>query len=246
MTILKQVDFEVPGFREFASPPTAVPAYADAINALEPLAYWRLGEASGTTLADQGGTHPLTLSGSYTLGTSGALGTDMDDAVLFDGGLAESASAVFPGGSSAAFSVVFWLRVPGSISQNGSIISQHETVDTGHLRFILLSNGQLRHIVVGDTSVQTSGTVTTGWRMFVYSRSTGGTGRWYIDGLLDTEATDQTTAVYQTVVRIGTINGSGPDVVLDEVAIFDDEISADQTRWLYGLGTGRLTLPPGS
>jgi len=245
MTILKHYDFEVSGFREFASLPSAVPKYAEAINALDPLAYWRLGEASGPTLADQTAAHPLTLSGSYTLSQDGALATDLDDAIRFNGGKAETVSPVFPGGASAAFSIAFWIRVPGTISQGGTIISQLDVGDPGHLRVILLTSGQVRYVIVGDNVVQTSSAASTDWHMLVFTRSTTGTGRWYFDGQLDAELTGQTTAVYQTKTRIGTIAGSAPDVFLDELAIFDDELSADQARWLYSLGTGQLALPPG-
>lgn len=108
MTILKHADFQVPDFREFASPPVAVPGYAQAVMALDPVAYWRLGEITGTTLSDQTGSHPMTLTGSgYTLGQSGALQIDDDAAIRLATGKAVTSEAVVPTSSGAAFSLLF-------------------------------------------------------------------------------------------------------------------------------------------
>lgn len=60
--------------------------YADEVQADNPLAYWRLGEASGTTAFDSSpnGSHG-TLTGGVTLGRPGALYGDPDTAMGFDG-----------------------------------------------------------------------------------------------------------------------------------------------------------------
>ena len=56
--------------------------YAEVI-ADSPIAYWRLGEASGTNAVDDIGTYDATYNGSPTLGTTGLLATDSDTAVDF-------------------------------------------------------------------------------------------------------------------------------------------------------------------
>ena len=55
----------------------------DAVTALDPIAYWRLGERSGTTALDESGSHP----GTYRNGVKvGAAGVHSDDtAAAFDG-----------------------------------------------------------------------------------------------------------------------------------------------------------------
>lgn len=61
--------------------------YADVVRADAPVAYWRLGEAAGTTAADASGNG---LSGTYvngvSLGAPGAVIGDPDTAPSFDGG----------------------------------------------------------------------------------------------------------------------------------------------------------------
>lgn len=245
MAILKHADFEVPGFGEFAIAPVATPAYADAVNALGPLAYWRLGEQSGSTLADQASTHPLTLTGSHTLAQAGAIYHDSDDALFFDGGTAESAGPVLPTGSGDAFSILFWIRVAPATTPAGLFLGQFDAVATGHLRLLLLSTGAVRYILTGDATVQSSAVVTSDWHMFVLTRSADGALSWYIDGNLDVQDTGHGSAVTNTTFRLGALNASPPDVYLDEVAVFDFDLSADDAHWLHGLGAGRLPLPTG-
>jgi hypothetical protein len=57
----------------FASQSTAA-RYRAAVMADSPVAYWRLGETSGTTAADEKGSYPGIYVGSPTLGVVGAFG----------------------------------------------------------------------------------------------------------------------------------------------------------------------------
>jgi hypothetical protein len=50
-----------------------------------PVAYWRLGEASGSTATDSAGGHDGVYTGTLTYGVGGALPGDPDTAILFDG-----------------------------------------------------------------------------------------------------------------------------------------------------------------
>lgn len=86
MTVWKHVDFEVADFGELAAGPQACSSYRDAVLALNPLAYWRLGETSGVTATDQSGhaRHAAYLPG-ITLGAAGLLGYDGDRCADFAG-----------------------------------------------------------------------------------------------------------------------------------------------------------------
>jgi concanavalin A-like lectin/glucanase superfamily protein len=80
-----------------------------------PVAFWRLGEASGSTAVDNVGGHDGTYNGTLTYGVAGALAGDPDTAIEFDGasgyvGVPFSA-ALNPQGP---FSVEAWVR-PNSI-----------------------------------------------------------------------------------------------------------------------------------
>jgi hypothetical protein len=62
--------------------------YHDAVAADSPVGYWRLSEASGTTITDElGGGHSGSYSGAVTLGQTGPITTDgSDTAAYFNGG----------------------------------------------------------------------------------------------------------------------------------------------------------------
>ncbi len=60
--------------------------YATVVKADSPRAYWRLGETSGTSAADQSGNaNTGTYGGTFTLNQSGALAGDTDPAVRLTG-----------------------------------------------------------------------------------------------------------------------------------------------------------------
>jgi len=63
----------------------AVDSYSNEVLADAPSAYWRLGEASGTTAVDEIGTTPGTYTGGVTLGQAGALQGSSNTSALFDG-----------------------------------------------------------------------------------------------------------------------------------------------------------------
>ena len=65
---------------------TGSPYSGEVLNTPGLIDYWRLGESSGTSLADAEGTHPATAQGGVTLGTPGAIEADPNTAATFDGG----------------------------------------------------------------------------------------------------------------------------------------------------------------
>ena len=61
-------------------------SYSAAVLTDNPVSYWRLGESSGTTAADESGANPGTYLNSPTLGAPSLLASDTaDTAVSFDG-----------------------------------------------------------------------------------------------------------------------------------------------------------------
>ena len=68
--------------------PTPVPTpgpYQLAVLSDSPISYWRLDETGGTTAADSTGNNPGTITGGVVLGVSGALSSESDNAMVFDG-----------------------------------------------------------------------------------------------------------------------------------------------------------------
>src|SRR5438552_2561394 len=75
-----------------------------------PALYLRFGEAAGTNTADASGNgRDATFSGSVTLGQTGALATDSDTAVLFDGVNGKVTLAALPA-IGTTFTVELWLK----------------------------------------------------------------------------------------------------------------------------------------
>jgi PKD repeat protein len=99
-TSTQSLTVEAPGSGSYAS---RVLATAGLTN------YWRMGEASGTTLADSKGTAPATLTGTPTLGAPGALSDDTDTSVSFNG-TNSAAAASLNLSTTSKVTVEFWLN----------------------------------------------------------------------------------------------------------------------------------------
>jgi len=89
--------------------------YAAAVLADGPIAYWRLGETSGTTATDLTGTgHNASYLNSPTLGVPGLIDTDSDKAVSFDGindrTAVPDAADINTGGPYATRTVELWFQ----------------------------------------------------------------------------------------------------------------------------------------
>ncbi len=88
-----------------------VSSYPDAVKDTSGLIhYWRLGEASGSNLADSVGTSNATAVGGPTLGVPGGVAADPNTAVRFDGADDSAQAAVDLSGLST-ITVEFWLYV---------------------------------------------------------------------------------------------------------------------------------------
>jgi hypothetical protein len=71
-------------------------SYVSEILADSPVAYWRLGETSGTTAVDSSGSgHSGTYGGTLTLAQTGVLAGDADKSVLFGGGTVDLGTAAY-------------------------------------------------------------------------------------------------------------------------------------------------------
>jgi PKD repeat protein len=85
-------------------------SYSDAVSETPGLLdYWRMGDASGPTLADSVGSHPATASGGPTFAVPGGVRNDPDTAVRFDGSN-DAASAAVDLSSKSAITLEFWMK----------------------------------------------------------------------------------------------------------------------------------------
>lgn len=84
-TVIRHIDFEVPDFAECDAGPTERLGYRSLVLAMGPVAYWRLGEQSGSAALDEAGSSHGVYTGGPLIGQPGALAWDDDAAVRFDG-----------------------------------------------------------------------------------------------------------------------------------------------------------------
>lgn len=73
MTILKEIDFQVPSWGELQQPPSQRLSYSAEVLADSPLMYLRLDEASGSSAYDQMGNHPAAVEGTVQWGVAGPM-----------------------------------------------------------------------------------------------------------------------------------------------------------------------------
>ncbi len=79
--------------------------------------YWRMGESSGSTLADSKGTAPATLTGGPSLGIGGAVAGDSDTAVSFNG-TTSAAQAALNLSATNKLTLEFWMKWDGFVNDD--------------------------------------------------------------------------------------------------------------------------------
>jgi hypothetical protein len=115
---------------EVGRPPDAALAYRGAVLGDAPIAYWRMGIASGSVVPDESGhRNDLLLQGTgHTFGVAGALAGDPDGAIGFDGANGHAVALRprdfdFPSG--APFTVECWARRERTIDGGSGEYFQH-------------------------------------------------------------------------------------------------------------------------
>jgi len=214
-----------------------------------PKAYYRLGEASGTTTNDISGN---ALNGTYntsgvTYGVAGAILNDTDTAVTFDGtaGYMALPAGVSPAGLSA-FSFSLWFK-PGTLvaSTNHRIISNANTGSsnagfdcglngsTGGV-FFAMGNGTTNAFANSTTNL-VAGT----WYHLVGTFD-GSNVRFYLNGILQTtSALSGTIASSGFLINIGRNPAYTGDYVagsFDDTAVYYSTLSGSQVTALYNAG----------
>jgi len=222
-------------------------AYNDDVLALSPIAYWRLGESSGTTATDEIGSYDATYTNSPTLGATGLLEGDSDTAVTFDGTndyIEKSTSDFRISDSQGSISFIFNTT---KTSGSGTVFSSYMTSNSNYsIQVFVNSSGDIRFWQVNNDVGTVEGTSVGGFNdgnnHHVVITSDGSEYRFYVDG------TDITGAVgngdwfadtsNRNNIAIGTavINGTPAqyfDGTIDEVFITSDVLTASEVTSLY-------------
>jgi hypothetical protein len=213
--------------------PFPVGSYPYTVVADGAVAYWRLGETSGTTANDSIGTAHGTISGGVTLGQAGAL-ADGNKAMAFDG---TSGKIICPAVSiPAACTIEAWVKTTGSAALQ-TIVSTRPPTTTDTLIATIADSGPAL-IYVGPQPVQGTRNLIDGQFHHVVFVLTGTQTTIYSDGTLDSSPQAQPHLTGSFPVQIGYeqttyfFNGT-----LDDIAIYPTALTPTQIAAHYAART---------
>ena len=225
--------------------------YSQLIGSMSPVAYWRLGETSGTSAADSAGSTTGTYAGGFTLGVAGLLTGDTNRAVQLNGTTGQvtlpNAAALNP---TSAISIAGWLNSTSFTNRNPRIF-QKGINDTQYR--LLVEGGQLVFQITGVGTV-TGPLPSLNTRHFVVGTYDRTTMRLYLDGTqVGQTAATAAIPVTSEPAAIGN-KPTSTDArdpfpgVLDDVSIHNVALSAAQVGQLWTTGTtgsgGGTNTPP--
>jgi len=232
------------------STPTNPPSanYVDVVLADGPISYWRLGETSGTTVADTMGRNPGTMTGGVTPGTVGALPVDSNKAMTFNG---STGYISVPHNAN--------LNITGDITLEAwakpAVLNWNEGV-------IVHKGGYQYRLAVNFTNQWQGGVYINGARFDVTAPTTATAGQWdhivmtrsgstltlYINGVsVATAAASGNLVTTTNILAIGRkgSNSSGYfNGAIDEVAIYNKALTAAQVQAHYAAGRAPAPLNP--
>ncbi len=215
-------------------------SYRAAALATNPIAYWRLGEASGTVADDEVGTNNGTYVNAPTLGVAGLLSGDPNTAVAF---AAASSQYVAIGASASlalgdTFSYACWLSVANLTdyhvlwARSGSGGAIFYVAPSGHVN--------LDAALVGNVFSK-GWAIAVGPTYHLCVTKAGATSKLYINGADVTPTVTNYTIVDSAAIpaRIGAdFNFSlFASATIDEPAIWNRALSAAEIAELYAAGT---------
>ena len=235
-----------------SAPPTvtaSLPTYAGGILAATPEAYWRLGEATGTTAADASGNGVTgTYTNSPTLGTPGVLAGDSDTSVTFDASWATFGD-VFDFTGNAPFTLETWVK-PTIIDATGRRILSKKGIDGGGLNQgyeieATSSNTTFRRFAggLGKSAIWATGLAVGQWS-HVAATYDGTAIRLYVNGMLRATNTTSTGAIgeHATTFELGRASSGGSYFkgAIDETAVYDRALSDADVLAHYDAGVSAL------
>jgi Concanavalin A-like lectin/glucanases superfamily len=219
-------------------------SYPDKVIRDGAVAYWRLGETSGTTAVDVIGGFNGTISGGVTLNQPGAL-ADGDKAMLFDGTTGSvNMGTVVPLQITGDLTVEAWVYKTATALGMVAVCQQSSgAVIPYEFRLTAVNPAGIELVHAGDGGgevVASTGTVANNsWHHVVVTRA-GPAVTFYIDGILSNSTTGTitptgtgaVTSIGRRTDTFGFFPGS-----LDDVAIYPTALTAPQIAAHYAART---------
>jgi hypothetical protein len=217
--------------------------YADAVRWTHPTAYWRLGD-TGPTARDSG---PFGLDGTYEpgvlTGVPGGIRGDLDTAAAFSGSGVVVPSYFGLDLTGNAVSVEVWAK-GGPQAPYAYLVSKSDYHGTYGYSLYAGQNATLRFFFGNGSSRITdeANFVWDGNWHHIVGVYDGSSVKLYVDSALvaNTPASGSIASSFGTPLTIGRWQGGGFAFAgtLDEVAVYDHALTADQIRVHYAVGTG--------
>jgi Concanavalin A-like lectin/glucanases superfamily len=226
-------------------------AWTTAVAALSPRRWYRLGEASGSTVTDAGsdglnGT-VTTTGNAMTYGTSGLITGDADTAITIAAGLTQAEhpslpdTAIFDGTNH--WTIVVWVSGHTADATYRRILEYRANPGSGNNGVFVWSQNSgglaVERSVAGTTNVASRSAINTATHMVAVTYDAA-TVRIYLDaGTPGTIADTRSMAAIATTIEVGTEASAYSPFggVIDEFLIFDTDLTATQVGDLYAAGT---------
>lgn len=219
--------------------PAVVLTYSDVVLADAPLAYYRLGEPSGTTAVDASANGNDGTYHNMALGTPGLLAGDADSAITGNGSNSYVDSPLALNPASGPFSVELWLK-PASFANTRNIVGQRDGTGTGHsVLWAHQTTGVLAATLGGGVEYDSGAALAVGNVYHVVFTFDSGTYTFYVNGVAagsGAATVDPATGGWVIGASKNLVNG--PAGVMDEVAIYDKALTPEQVANHYTAGSG--------
>jgi hypothetical protein len=226
---------------------SATGSYHDTVLTDSPRAYWRLGEASGTSAADASGNNR---TGSYqnapTLGAQGALAGDANSAVGFNGA-DEFVNVPYNAAlNPASFTVEAWAYVTGGQGTFRSLVTSRDFAPGNARGFVLYAapdNTWQFWTGSGDWNIVYGPAVVLNQWTHIVATHDGTTARLYVNGILAASKAMGYTQNAQRPLRIATGKSEAAAQYflpgrVDEVAVYASALSAARVQAHHAAATG--------
>jgi hypothetical protein len=217
-------------------------SYASVVGTDAPVGWWRLGELSGTTAANQAGGSAGTYTGGVTLNQPSLLATDMvNRAVAFNG---STGRVTVPNAAALQLtnrvSLEAWIK-PTSLPSTGvlrSVMTKAESYSLQfngpRLEFTVIQSGTRRRLQTP------SGAIVAGGTYHVVGTFDGTTQRLYVNGTqVASIALSGAASTTTAPLVIGSWDGTSEFFTgtIDEPAVYNGILSAAQVAAHYSAGT---------